>query len=42
MTVPHYRLPQWTDYAALVLVIAALASVLIPRRAAAQAGKADS
>ena len=32
--------PQWTDYAALVLVIAALASVLIPPRAAAQAGKA--
>lgn len=33
--------PQWTDYAALVLVIAALVSVLIPPRAAAQAGKAE-
>ena len=33
--------PQWTDYAALVLVITALASVLIPPRAAAQAGKAE-
>lgn len=32
--------PQWTDYAALVLVIAALASVLMPPRAEAQAGKA--
>jgi len=32
--------PQWTDYAALVLVIAALASVLIPPRAAAQAANA--
>ena len=32
--------PQWTDYAALVLVITALASVLMPPRTAAQAGKA--
>ena len=31
--------PQWTDYAALVLVIAALASVLIQPRAVAQDGK---
>ncbi len=31
--------PQWTDYAALVLVIAALASVLIPSRSAAQAAE---
>jgi len=34
--------PQWTDYAALVLVTVALASVLIPSRAAAQAGSAGS
>lgn len=33
--------PQWTDYAALVLVIMAVASVLIPPRGAAQAGKPD-
>lgn len=33
--------PQWTDFAALVLVIAALASVLVPPRATAQAGRAD-
>lgn len=32
--------PQWTDYAALVLVISAMASVLIPSRSAARA--ADS
>ena len=31
--------PQWTDYAALALVITALASVLIPPRVAPQAGK---
>jgi len=32
--------PQWTDYADLMLVIAALASVLIQPRAAAQSARA--